>query len=37
MREEHKCVRVVFGSPRIGWKLLEPEWEIERIIWRLKE
>jgi hypothetical protein len=25
-----------FSSPRIGWKALEPEWEIERIIWRRK-
>jgi hypothetical protein len=26
-----------FSSPRIGWKALEPEWEIERIIWRRKK
>ena len=27
---------VKFSSPRIGWKALEPDWEIERIIWRRK-
>lgn len=26
-----------FSSPRIGWKALEPDWEIERIIWRRKK
>lgn len=26
-----------FSSPRLGWKALEPEWEIERIIWRKRK
>ena len=28
--------RARFSSPRWGWKALEPDWEIERIIWRRK-
>ncbi len=26
-----------FSSPRMGWKAMEPEWEIKRIIWRRRK